>query len=145
MTMTFRGLAAACALAFGATAFGAPAVPRAEAAPLPPLPPGCVATLHDVHAGSGAKSFASHYVTDGIYGYGEFSAGGLGGQSLWRRNGAAWCRVPTGGAVLDRATIAAFGVPPAVADRLIALMKARPEVAPPKPLPTLPPFGSHHR
>ena len=141
MTIALRRLAASCALALGALS----AVAALAVASPTSLPPGCVASLRDVHTGSGAKSFASHYVTDGAYGYGEFSAGGLGGQSLWRRNGTAWCRVPTGGAVLDRTTIAALGVPPDVADRLIALMKAHPEIAPPKPLRTLPPFGSHHR
>ena len=105
--------------------------PAASAAPAPAAIPGCVAALKDVHTGSGAKSFASHYVTAGSYGYGEFLAGSFGGQSLWQKRGTSWCRVETGTTVLDRKGIAGAGVPASVADALLAKMKAGHELAPP--------------
>jgi hypothetical protein len=119
---------------FGATAFAVAAVvafarPASSQPPAPP-PPGCIAALKDVHTGSGAKSFASHYVTIGDYGYGEFSAGGFGGQSLWLRRGTGWCRVQTAATPLDANALRAFGVPAATADRLIAAMRKTPEIAP---------------
>ncbi|MBD5635993.1 MAG: hypothetical protein IAI49_16110 [Candidatus Eremiobacteraeota bacterium] len=122
------------------TCAAASAAPLVAATPAP----GCVASLRDVHTGSGVKSFASHYVTFDSYGYGEFSAGGFGGQSLWKKRGTLWCRVATGAAILDRPTLIGFGVQPAVVDRLLAQMKSQPELAPPKPLPTLAPFVPSH-
>ncbi|MBD5607116.1 MAG: hypothetical protein IAI48_18835 [Candidatus Eremiobacteraeota bacterium] len=125
------------AIAVGLLAFGAPALAA---------PNGCVARLTDVRSGSGSKSFASHYVTDGSYGYGEFVAAGFGGQSLWMRRDAGWCRMPTGGATLDRANIIRFGVPDAVATRLVQKMRAgRGELAPPTPSPAPRPLRVPHR
>jgi hypothetical protein len=125
------------------------AVSLAEGAPVFAAqnpPPGCVASLKDVSVGVGIKRFESHYVTEGGYGYGEFSAGGFGGQSLWQRRGDLWCRIPTGATVLDRKAIAGFGVPQVVADRLILQMKRGPELAPPKPQPVyVPLLGIRHR
>jgi hypothetical protein len=96
------------------------------------LAPGCVPRLVDVRSGHGEKAFASHYVTAGSFGYGEFVAGTLRGQSLWRHRAGAWCRIPTALAVLDRATIVGFGVPPDVAKRLVHEMRAGTrELAPP--------------
>ena len=130
-------------IASGGARPGSAALPNPRATP----PPGCVARLRDVRTGNGPKSFASHYVTDDVFGYGEFVAGGFGGQSLWRRRGALWCRVPTGVAILDRPAMTGFGVPARIARRLRGKMKAAGELAPPKPLPTLAPVatGAHHR
>jgi hypothetical protein len=115
----------------------------AGTAPATLLPPGCVADLKDVRTTTNGATFASHYVTDGGFGYGEFSAGGFGGQSLWRRQAGAWCRVQTGAAILDRAALIGFGVPPATAARLLALMKTSGELAPPVP-PRPPAVSPHH-
>jgi hypothetical protein len=113
-----RALAIAWALTCGAVARAASAQVAA------PPPPGCTLALKDVRTGSGTKSFASHYVTVDGYGYGEFAAGGFGGQSLWQKRGSLWCRVATGAAPLDGAALRTFGVPAATADRLIARMHA---------------------
>jgi hypothetical protein len=115
----------------------------ASAGPATLLPPGCVADLKDVRTTTNGTTFASHYVTDGGFGYGEFSTGGFGGQSLWQRRGGAWCRVQTGAAILDRAALIGFGVPPATAARLLALMKSSGELAPPVP-PRPPAVSPHH-
>jgi hypothetical protein len=128
------------ALAFAPFAGAGANATSAAAATL--LPPGCVADLKDVRATTNGATFASHYVTDGGFGYGEFSAGGFGGQSLWRRRAGAWCRVQTGAAVLDRAALIGFGVPPATSARLLALMKTSGELAP--PVPPRPPAASPH-
>jgi hypothetical protein len=134
-----RRSVALAALAVAIAALGA--VPSAAAtaaqpavAPLPaaaPLPANCVAGLHDVRTGEGEKRFASHYVIDGTFGYGEFVTGSFGGQSLWRKRGANWCRIETGSAVLDRVGILAAGVPANEADRLLAKMRDGHELAPP--------------
>jgi hypothetical protein len=127
-------------LIFATIAANATLATVALAAPPPVAIPGCVSELKDVHTGSGAKAYASHYVTSGAYGYGEFLAGSFGGQSLWQRRGTLWCRIETGTTALDRAGIAAAGVPPAVAVTLVAKMRATPELAPPAAKPT-----AHHR
>lgn len=105
------------------------------AAPTAPLratlPFGCVVILLDVRSGNGARGYASKYVTDGAYAYGEWRASGYGGQSLWRRSGTAWCKLHTGITVLDRRALLGYGLPPAVANGLLAAMHARGELAPP--------------
>lgn len=131
-----RGVALA-ALAVTIAALGdvpipaAAAVPPAAAPAAASPPANCVADLHDVRAGDGEKRYASHYVTDGAFGYGEFVTGSFGGQSLWRKRGANWCRIETGSAVLDRVGILAAGVPANVANRLLAKMRDGHELAPP--------------
>jgi hypothetical protein len=129
-----RGVALA-ALAVTIATFGDAPAAAAPAAPPPPAgaapPSNCVAGLHDVRTGDGEKRFASHYVTDGVFGYGEFVTGSFGGQSLWRKRGANWCRIETGSSVLDRSGILAAGVPADVANRLLAKMRDGHELAPP--------------
>ncbi len=111
-----------------------PGVPLESATPS--LPFGCVASLKSSTAGSGAKAYASRYVTDGNYAYGQWRTGGFRGQSLWTKRGGAWCKTSTGIIVLDRAAIVRFGVPPANASRLLAKMRAVGELAPPAKHPT---------
>jgi tetrahydromethanopterin S-methyltransferase subunit D len=94
---------------------------------------GCVPALKDVRTGSGAKTFASHYVTAGTYGYGEFVAGLFGGQSLWQKRGGRWCRIETTTTVLDRKGLLSAGIPGPTADTLLARMRAGRELAPPGP------------
>jgi len=108
----------------------APAAPAARTAA---AVPGCVPALRDVRTGSGAKTFASHYVTAGTYGYGEFVAGPLGGQSLWQKRGGRWCRIETGTTILDRKGLLSAGIPGPAADTLLARMRAGHELAPPRP------------
>lgn len=128
-----RGLGAAIAgstVAFALALVGTgPGVRAAEDVPgvSQALPPGCVAHLLDVRT----SGYASHYVTSGAYAYGEWRASGYRGQSLWKRAGAAWCKVRTGVAILDRRALVASGLPGAVAGRLLATMHASPELAPP--------------
>jgi hypothetical protein len=118
--------------AFGDSPWAAAAAATPASAPAAVAPPvNCVADLHDVRTGDGEKRYASHYVTDGAFGYGEFVTGSFGGQSLWRKRGAFWCRIETGSAVLDRGGILAAGVPANVANRLLAKMHDGHELAPP--------------
>jgi hypothetical protein len=88
----------------------------------------CVAKLRDVRAGS----FASHYVFEGFYAYGEWNASGARGQSLWDKRGPKWCKIATGNEVLDEAAIERHGVAPETAHALIAKMTGGPaQLAPP--------------
>jgi len=121
MTTWFAALATFVALLASAVAIAAA-----------PVLPGCVPALKDVRTGSGAKTFASHYVTAGTYGYGEFVAGPLAGQSLWQKRGGLWCRIETGTTVLDRKGLLAAGVPGPAADTLLARMRTGRELAPPR-------------
>jgi hypothetical protein len=123
--MWFAALATLVTLFAGAPAVAAPPAAR-------PAVPGCVPALKDVRTGSGAKTFASHYVTAGTYGYGEFVAGPLGGQSLWQKRGGLWCRIETGTTVLDRKGLLSAGIPAPAADTLLARMRAGHELAPPR-------------
>jgi hypothetical protein len=110
----------------------APACAAARAA-APPLPPGdCVGALRDVRAGSGERAFASAYVFSNGFAYGEWVAGVAHGQSLWRKRGAAWCKVQTGADVLDERALEIYGVPASDARRLIAQMASGPQIAPPQ-------------
>jgi hypothetical protein len=93
----------------------------------------CVAALRNVHAGSGAKSFASAYVFTHDYAYGEWAAGVARGQSLWHRRGTVWCKVPTGTSALDERAIVGYGVPAADARELVTQMASTAQIAPPQP------------
>jgi hypothetical protein len=126
MTMSFGAVATIVALLAGAA--GAVAAPAGRTAV-----PGCVPALKDVRTGSGAKTFASHYVTAGTYGYGEFVAGLFGGQSLWQKRDGRWCRIETGTTILDRQGLLSAGIPGPTADTLLARMRAGRELAPPRP------------
>lgn len=131
------GRLVACALC-GATWFASLA---GASAALPPAPSGdCVTALRNVRAGSGEKAFASAYVFADGFAYGEWAAGVAHGQSLWRKRGAAWCKVETGAVVLDERTLEIYGVPAPAARRLIALMANSSQIAPPER-----PKGVRHR
>jgi hypothetical protein len=132
-----RKLLAPAVLAMASVSCGAPA--RA-AMPTFAGPLECVAALRDVHAGSGDRTFASHYVFAGFYAYGEWIAGIARGQSLWDRRGRQWCKIDTGAEVLDEAGIERHGVAPETARMLIARMRSGAQLAPPLPLPTAPPL-----
>jgi len=119
----------ACALC-GATWFAS--LVEARAAIPPAASSDCVAALRNVRAGSGAKAFASAYVFADGFAYGEWAAGVAHGQSLWRKRGAAWCKVETGAVVLDERTLEIYGVPATSARRLIAEMASSPQIAPPQ-------------
>jgi hypothetical protein len=119
----------ACALCgaiwFAAGAGAHAAAPRVSAGD-------CVAALRNVRAGNGATAFASAYVFADSFAYGEWTAGVAHGQSLWRKRGAAWCKVQTGADVLDERALEAYGVPASAARRLIARMTSGPQIAPPE-------------
>jgi hypothetical protein len=112
--------------------------------PLPLAIPGeCVNGLRNVHAGTGARTFASQYVYAGQYAYGEWLAGGARGQSLWHKRGTTWCKVSTGADVLDEHALEGYGVAPGDARRLLAAIASGPQIAPPHASPQ--PAGAHHR
>jgi len=119
----------ALAIVLGVWSSAAAAAPPARLGS--PLQFGCVRRLVDVHSGTGKRGYASHYVTAGSYAYGEWRASGYRGQSLWKRSGAAWCKVPTGVTVLNRHALVARGIPASVAGRLLAAMHKKSELAPP--------------
>jgi len=129
------------ALALGALS-GA-AGPAYAAMPVPAVPPDCVNALRDLHAGSGERRFTSHYVFDGFFAYGEWAAGVARGQSLWDKRGPHWCKIPTGGELLDEPALERHGIPPWSARRLLAKMQNGVQLAPPIPSPT--PQGVRHR
>ncbi|GAC1497163.1 MAG: hypothetical protein NVS1B2_18650 [Vulcanimicrobiaceae bacterium] len=151
MRARLRGCAAvsACALALVATSVAAPAaMPGAPVVPesTPAPPAGCVAALRGAGSGGGSKGYVSRYVTVDAYAYGEWRTGAFGGQSLWHKRGAAWCKVQTGIVTLDRGAMVRFGVPAATASTLLAKMHAAGDLAPPTAAPGLlstPPERAH--
>jgi len=120
---------AMCALC--GTFWFASAACAARAAATPAFGGDCVAALRNVRAGSGERAFASEYVFSNGYAYGEWAAGVAHGQSLWRKRGSGWCKVPTGADSLDERALEGYGVPAADARRLIAEMTGGPQLAPP--------------